>query len=54
MTIAEIIDIQDEIIRLQSKLIKAMALLLRQNETFESAENEIREIKRKLGEPNGL
>ena len=54
MTIAEIIDIQDEIIRLQSKLIKAMALLLRQNETFESAENEIREIKRKIGEHDGL
>lgn len=54
MTIAEIIDIQDEIIRLQSKLIKDMALLLRQKESFRTAENEIKEFKRKLGEPNGL
>lgn len=54
MTTAEIIDIQDEIIRLQSRLIKDMALLLRQKETFESAENEIREFKRKIGESDGL
>lgn len=54
MTTAEIIDIQDEIIRMQSKLIKDMALILKQKETFKSAEDEIKEFKRKLGEPNGL
>lgn len=54
MTTAEIIDIQDKIIRLQSKLIKDMALILRQKEAFESAENEIQEIKRKIGESDGL
>lgn len=54
MTTAEIIEIQDKIIRLQSKLIKNMALILRQKESFRTAESEIKEFKRKLGEANGL
>ena len=54
MTTAEIIEIQDEIIRAQSEIIKRLADAQEQTEAFDKEMNRIEELKRKMGDTDGL